>query len=117
MADVVVTIKFVVPEDDPRAEPFDFATVLKTGRALQVAPFPVTVHDLRPRVDTDNAPLLDVEGFATQKVPCDGLNGMEGWEDAYSRWTAEWLCEYLGARKVVYYNYHVRRRIAEDDPD
>ncbi|GAA5849890.1 hypothetical protein JCM8547_000946 [Rhodosporidiobolus lusitaniae] len=118
MTDVIADIKFVVPLDDPRAERFEFATVLGTDEALRVAPFPVTVHDVRPRLGTSEAPTLDVDGYAAEVMPYPELNsGEEGWEDEYSKAMATWLQDYLGARKVVWYNYHVRRRIPEDDPD
>ncbi|GAA5988848.1 hypothetical protein JCM11641_005041 [Rhodosporidiobolus odoratus] len=117
MSDITTAIKFVVLPDDPRAEPFDFATVLNTGKALHVAPFPIKVTDMRPRLGTEHAPMLDVEGYAAENLPYSGLNGGEGWEDRYSTAMAQWLKQYLGARKVVYYNFHVRRRIPEEDPD
>ncbi|GAA5916058.1 hypothetical protein JCM6882_008301 [Rhodosporidiobolus microsporus] len=118
MTDVSAIVKFVVDEDDPRAQPHDFCTVITTGKTLKVAPTTITIRDLRPRLDSENAPILDVEGYAVEKVPYAGIRvDEEGWEDAYSHKMADWLCKYLGARNAVYYNYHVRRRIAEDDPE
>ncbi|GAA5845778.1 hypothetical protein JCM11251_007735 [Rhodosporidiobolus azoricus] len=118
MTDITATVKFVVEEDDPRGESYDFATVITTGKALKIAPSSIIIRDLRPRVKSENAPILDVEGYAVETVPYAGMKAdEEGWEEQYSKSMAKWLREYLGARKVVYYNYHVRRRIAEDDPE
>lgn len=90
MTDLVANISFVVPPEDPRAEAFTFATVLATGEALHVAPFSTKIEDMRPRLGTENAPKLVVDGFAAENVPYDGFaSGKEGWEDAYSEKMAE----------------------------
>jgi hypothetical protein len=40
---------------------------------------------MRPRLGSEDAPKLEVEGFAAETVPYEGFNsGVEGWEEEYA---------------------------------
>lgn len=78
------TINFAVPESHPCAQPYTFATVVATGKPLLIAPHPVHLTDLRPRMGKID---FDTEGFAAENVPAV-LSG-EGWEDRYVLTTCE----------------------------
>lgn len=138
MTDLLTDITFAVSPDTPGAVEFDFARVVSEGRPLYKASRPCLIRDLRPRLATD-APGLDQEGFEVCEVPYDELDAGDGWEDKYVKAMCDvrlvpafrthnakgliavildlqWLCRHLGAREVVYQNFHVRRRIADEDP-
>ncbi|GJN90012.1 hypothetical protein Rhopal_003007-T1 [Rhodotorula paludigena] len=115
MTDLLTDITFAVSPDTPGAVEFDFARVVSEGRPLYKASRPCLIRDMRPRLAND-APSLTQEGFEVCEVPYDELDAGDGWEDKYAKAMCDWLCRHLGAREVVYQNFHVRRRIADDDP-
>ncbi|KAI4527203.1 hypothetical protein K525DRAFT_257220 [Schizophyllum commune Loenen D] len=105
-------LNFANDKTAPGAFEFPFVKLVANGESLYLSPNEVPMHDLRKEA---KKPTLEDNGFTWVNLPFAELDGPEGWQDRYAKFTCDYIKSITGAKEVRCINYQIRRRTPGDE--